>query len=64
MWEQPCVDCVCPVPLWGGLDFMWMPVKSSLKMPWLLSPVGDVMVMGELEGMRQDFFTAQWLLLP
>lgn len=36
MWEQPCVHCECPVPLWGGLDFMWMPVKPSLKMPWLL----------------------------
>lgn len=31
MWECPYADCVYLVLLEGGLDLMWLPVKSFLR---------------------------------
>ena len=38
MWECPCTDCMCPIPLVEELDLIWMQVMSFLRVCWQLSP--------------------------
>ena len=37
MWEHPCTDCVCPMPLVEELDLMWPQVTPFLSVCWKLS---------------------------
>ena len=68
MWEHPYVDCICPMPLTGELDLMWMQVTSFLKVCWQLSSLWEwrLEVQGlELElAVRWDFPSPQWPSMP
>lgn len=67
MWEHPYADCTCPVSLAGGLDLMWVPIASFLRVCWHLSLWWEVwLLMEELEpahGMRWDF-SGHWMSPP
>lgn len=60
-------DCMCPVPLLGGLELTWTYATSFARVFWQLS----LWQMVELEkeqielvlGVRQDFSSDQWKLM-